>query len=99
MNELNQAGAKVEEDHHIVGTPGHETQGGRVLKHDDAFLVVDRLGEIQPTGRGEQGLFYKGTRYVSRLRLRFGKRAPMLLCSSVLERRRLLREALPSQLR
>jgi glycogen debranching enzyme len=79
-----------EDDHHIEGSSEHETAGGRVLKHGDAFLIVDRLGEIQPAGRGEQGLFYRGTRYISKLRLRFGKRSPMLLCSSVLENNLLL---------
>ncbi|HTQ04625.1 MAG TPA: amylo-alpha-1,6-glucosidase [Polyangiaceae bacterium] len=77
-------------DHHIVGSASHETEGGRVLKHDDAFLIVDRLGEILPTGRGEQGIYYRGTRYVSRLRVRFAKRPSMLLCSSVLENNVLL---------
>jgi glycogen debranching enzyme len=77
-------------DHHIVGSPSHETEGGRVLKHDDAFLIVDRLGEISPMGRGEQGIYFRGTRYLSRLRVRFAKRPPMLLCSSVLENNLLL---------
>ncbi|HSU39785.1 MAG TPA: amylo-alpha-1,6-glucosidase [Polyangiaceae bacterium] len=77
-------------DHHIVGSPAHETEGGRVLKHDDAFLIVSRLGEIQATGRGEQGIYFRGTRYVSRLRVRFARRPSMLLCSSVLENNLLL---------
>jgi len=82
--------ATLEEDHHIAGSSSHETDGGRVLKRGDAFVIVDRLGEIHTSGRGEQGLFYRGTRYISRLRFRFGKRAPMLLCSSVLENNLLL---------
>jgi glycogen debranching enzyme len=82
--------AAPEEDHHIAGSSAHETEGGRVLKHGDAFVIMDRLGEIQPAGRGEQGLFYRGTRFVSKLRFRFGKRAPMLLCSSVVENNLLL---------
>ncbi|HTV19718.1 MAG TPA: amylo-alpha-1,6-glucosidase [Polyangiaceae bacterium] len=80
----------LEEDHHIAGSSSHETAGGRVLKHGDAFIIVDRLGEIHTSGRGEQGLFYRGTRYISKLRFRFGKRSPMLLCSSVLENNLLL---------
>lgn len=79
-----------DDDHHIAGSSAHETDGGRVLKQGDAFVIADRLGEIHTSGRGEQGLFYKGTRYISRLRFRFGKRAPMLLCSSVLENNLLL---------
>ena len=74
-----------DEAHYIEGSSAHETEGGRVLKHGDAFVIVDRRGEIHPGGRGEQGLFYRGTRYVSKLRFRFGKRTPMLLSSSVLE--------------
>jgi glycogen debranching enzyme len=80
----------LEEDHHIAGSSAHETEGGRVLKNGDAFVIVDRLGEIHTSGRGEQGLFYRGTRFISRLRFRFGKRAPMLLCSSVHENNLLL---------
>jgi hypothetical protein len=79
-----------EDDHHIEGSSAHETAGGLVIKHGDAFLIVDRLGEIHSSGRGEQGLFYRGTRYISKLRFRFGKRSPMLLCSSVLENNLLL---------
>jgi glycogen debranching enzyme len=78
------------QDHHIVGSPAHETEGSRVLKQGDAFLVVDRFGDMRPTGRGEQGLYFRGTRFVSRLRVRFGKRQPMFLCSSVLENNLLL---------
>jgi glycogen debranching enzyme len=74
-----------EDDHHIEGSSAHETAGGLVIKHGDAFVIVDRLGEIHSSGRGEQGLFYRGTRYISKLRFRFGKRSPMLLSSSVLE--------------
>lgn len=79
-----------EDGHHVVGTSAHQTDGGRVLKNGDAFLIVDRQGDIQATGRGEQGLYYRGTRHVSKLRVRFGKRHPMLLCSSVLENNMLL---------
>ncbi|NLG62841.1 MAG: amylo-alpha-1,6-glucosidase, partial [Candidatus Cloacimonetes bacterium] len=82
--------ASPDDDHHIAGSSAHETDGGRVLKHGDAFVVVDRLGEILPGRRGEHGLFYRGTRYISKLRFRFGKRAPMLLCSSVTENNLLL---------
>lgn len=89
MNEPNHH-ALAEDDHHIAGSSAQETAGGRVLKHGDSFLIVDRLGEIAPHGRGDQGLFYRGTRYISKLRLRFGNRAPMLLGSSVLENNVLL---------
>jgi glycogen debranching enzyme len=37
----------------------------RVLKHADAFGVFDHHGDIVPAGRGEQGLFSEGTRFLS----------------------------------
>jgi glycogen debranching enzyme len=82
--------ADVSADHHIVASAGHETEGSRVLKCGDTFLLVDRFGEMQPTGRGEQGLYHRGTRYLSKLRLGFGRRPPLLLCSSVHENGMLL---------
>ncbi|HKO90608.1 MAG TPA: glycogen debranching N-terminal domain-containing protein [Polyangiaceae bacterium] len=72
-------------DAHIVASSAHETEGSRVLKCGDTFLLVDRFGEMQPTGRGEQGLFHRGMRHLSKLRLGFGRRPPLLLCSSVQE--------------
>ncbi len=82
--------AAVEEDNHLAASSAHETEGGRVLKHGDSFIIVDRLGEMQPTGRGEQGFYYRDTRHISKLRVRFGKRHPMVLCSSVSENNLLL---------
>jgi glycogen debranching enzyme len=37
----------------------------RVLKHADAFAVFDHHGDIVPAGRGEQGLYSEGTRFLS----------------------------------
>jgi glycogen debranching enzyme len=37
----------------------------RVLKHADAFGVFDHHGDIVPAGRGEQGLYSEGTRFLS----------------------------------
>ncbi len=37
----------------------------RVLKHADAFGVFDHHGDIVPTGRGEQGFYSQGTRFLS----------------------------------
>jgi glycogen debranching enzyme len=57
----------------------------RVLKHDDTFGVVDRYGDIQPIGLGEQGIYHKGTRYLSRLTLEVEDERPMLLSSTIRE--------------
>src|SRR5690606_11553665 len=55
----------------------------RVLKDDDLFVVVNRAGNIRSLGRGEQGLYYKGTKHVSQLLLRLGGQAPLLPGSGV----------------
>ncbi len=39
----------------------------RVLKYGRTFLVFDRLGDVQTTGMGEQGLFFEDTRHLSEL--------------------------------
>ncbi len=56
-----------------------------VLKQGDTFAVFDRFGDIRPIGLAEEGLYHQGTRYLSRLSLRFGPQRPLLLSSSVSE--------------
>ncbi len=63
---------------------------GRVLKHNDTFAVFDHYGDIGPTGRGEQGIYHDGTRFLSRLELRLGDLRPLLLSSTVKQDNELL---------
>jgi glycogen debranching enzyme len=57
----------------------------RVLLHGDTFAVFDRYGDIHPVGFGQQGLFHKDTRYLSRLELHISHVRPLLLSSTVRE--------------
>jgi len=45
--------------------------------------VFDRRGDAQPIGRGEQGLFVRGTRFLSRLELSLADARLLLLGSSI----------------
>jgi len=54
-----------------------------VLKEGDTFGVFDRSGDIRPIGLAEEGLYHEGTRYLSRLSLRFGQQQPLLLSSAI----------------
>jgi glycogen debranching enzyme len=54
-----------------------------VLKQGDAFVVLDRRGDIRPVGHAQDGLYFRGTRFLSRLALRLGSHTPLLLSSSV----------------
>ena len=57
----------------------------RVLKDGEMFAIFDRYGDIQPIGRGEQGIFHGGTRHLSQFNLRIGGKRPLLLSSTVSE--------------
>jgi glycogen debranching enzyme len=47
------------------------------------FFVFDRLGDVQTSGLGEEGLFYNGTRHLSFLALKLWNARPLLLSSTV----------------
>lgn len=55
----------------------------RVLKYGRTFFVFDRLGDVQSTGMGEQGLFFDDTRHLSELMLHLWGTRPLLLSSTV----------------
>jgi len=57
----------------------------RVLKYGQMFAVFDRYGDIEPSGLGEEGIFFEGTRFLSQLSLFIGKSRPLLLSSTIKE--------------
>jgi len=79
--------ADLDEDrYHVAASASLSAGGTRVLKADDTFALVNRFGDIQPTGPfGEQGLYYRGTRFLSRLELRVAGRRPLFLSSGMLD--------------
>src|ERR671919_2530562 len=81
---------RVEDQYYILATSPLADDRTRVLKHGETFAVFDRYGDIQPIGLGEQGLYHEGTRFLSRLVLRVGRRRPLLLSSTVKEDNALL---------
>src|SRR5262245_15340452 len=54
-----------------------------VLKQDDTFAVLDRHGDIRPVGLAEEGLFHRGTRFLSRPELYIGGERALLLSPAV----------------
>ena len=76
---------EVGNQYYILATSALSQHQDRVLKHNDTFALFDRFGDIKPVGRGEEGLFHDGTRFLSRLLLRVGRDRPMLLSSRVKE--------------
>ncbi len=57
----------------------------RVLLNGDTFAVFDRGGDIQPVGFGQQGIFHKETRHLSRMEMHFCGERPLLLSSTMRE--------------
>jgi glycogen debranching enzyme len=55
----------------------------RVLKYGRTFYVFDRLGDVQNTGMGEQGLFFEDTRHLSEMIVHLWETRPLLLSSRV----------------
>jgi glycogen debranching enzyme len=51
----------------------------------DTFAIFDRSGDIQPVGSGQQGIFHKETRHLSRLEMRLCGLRPLLLSSTIRE--------------
>ena len=55
----------------------------RVLKYGNMFAVFDRHGDMGPAGRGEEGLFFQGTRFLTHLVASVWNLRPLLLSSSI----------------
>ena len=70
--------------HYYIATPLSPVDDrARVLKYGRTFFVFDRLGDVQPGGLGEQGLFVEGTRHLSQLKAHLWRTPPLLLSSTV----------------
>jgi len=77
-----QAG-RVKDRFYIVATSSMLDPHRLIIKDGDTFGVFDRFGDILPFGKGEQGLYYEGTRFLSRYELRINGKRPFLLSSNV----------------
>ncbi len=79
-------GIEVGEQFHIrASSSSLADDRTRVLMNADTFAIFDRGGDIQPVGLGQQGIFHKETRHLSRLELSLGGVRPILLSSTIRE--------------
>jgi glycogen debranching enzyme len=69
--------------YYIATTSSPADYLARVLKYGKMFFVFDRLGDVQTSGLGEEGLFYDGMRHLSALSLKLWNARPLLLSSTV----------------
>lgn len=61
-----------------------------VLNYCDTFGIFDRLGDIVPGGKEVHGLYYKDTRFISKLQLLVNGSRPTLLNSTIEEENEVL---------
>ena len=69
--------------YYIATTASQADDRARVLKYGRMFVVFDRLGDVQTSGLGEEGLFFDGMRHLSEFRLNLWNARPLLLSSTV----------------
>ncbi|NNF96798.1 MAG: amylo-alpha-1,6-glucosidase, partial [Halobacteria archaeon] len=87
MDDVIQVGGRL----YVPTTSSRLDDRTRILKHGDSFAVFDRYGDIHSIGHGEQGIYFKDTRFVSRLDLRLADgRRPVFLNSTVKDDNNLL---------
>ena len=74
---------QIKDEYYIRAASSLADDRVQVLKHAELFAVFNRFGDIQPMGRGEQGVFFEGTRHLSRFELNLKSAPPVLLDSEV----------------
>lgn len=75
--------SRCEGQYYIQATSAPLVESTRVLKHDDTFGVFDQFGDIDSIERIEEGVYNKGTRFLSSLKLKLLRGRPFLLSSTI----------------
>ncbi len=78
---MDQAGTT--QQYYIAAKSSPADDRAKVLKYGRMFSVFDHLGDMETSGLGEQGLFFQGTRHLSRFKLCLWDASPLLLSSAI----------------
>lgn len=73
----------ITQQYYIAARSARADDRARVLKYGKMFAVFDHYGDIDGGDEGEQGIFYDGTRYLSKFSFRMWNERPLLLSSTV----------------
>jgi glycogen debranching enzyme len=73
----------IGEDSFYIAAAQSASGPQRNLKHNDTFVVFDDHGDIGVSPGGTDGLFYRDTRFLSRLQLLMNNVQPLLLGSNL----------------
>lgn len=77
--------AHVDDHSVLMASSAAAEESLRVLKHNEAFAVFDRYGNVNSRANDEQGVYYLGVRHLSFLQLHICGEQPLLLSSNVNE--------------
>ncbi len=81
---------RIKDKYYILAQSSLAEEKTRVLKSEDMFAVFKHNGDIGVFGLEEHGIYFKGTRFLSRLILHVDNRHPLLLSSIVKENNHLM---------
>ena len=77
------------EDAFYISATKSTSRSRRTLKHNDTFVVLDSHGDIGASPGDTDGLFYRDTRYLSRLELLVNDAPPFCsvpICATITPR-------------
>ncbi|MBZ0220969.1 MAG: amylo-alpha-1,6-glucosidase [Candidatus Methylomirabilis sp.] len=75
--------SRIKDSFFIVATSTIIDPFRLIQKDGEIFGIYDRFGDILPLGKREQGVYYKGTRYLSHYELRINGMRPLFLSSNM----------------
>jgi glycogen debranching enzyme len=75
---------KLHDDkYYILASSSYADDEVCILNYEDSFGVFDRWGDIKQMGSGVQGIYHRGTRFISEMELELNHYRPLLLSSNV----------------
>ncbi len=75
--------SRLKDKFYIVATSSILDPHRLIIKQGETFGVFSRFGDILPFGKGEQGLYHEGTRFLSKYLLEINGLRPLFLSSNV----------------
>lgn len=78
---MNEEMIKINDQYYILASSAVAEQKAIALKSDDSFAVIDKYGDIKSIGESADGLYFRGTRFLSRMEFKVNNETPFILSS------------------
>ncbi|HYH55290.1 MAG TPA: glycogen debranching N-terminal domain-containing protein, partial [Anseongella sp.] len=76
--------------YYILASSSYADDRTQILNSGDTFGIFDRWGDIRQIGKGLQGIYHQGTRFISEMEMELNHYRPLLLSSNVKNENELL---------